>query len=64
MQLDIYNVLGQRVVELVNRHHEGGIYSARWDGRDRIGRVVASGVYFARLIVQDEVRMKKMLLLK
>ena len=64
VHLDIFNILGQRVIELVNTHHEGGIYSARWDGRDHFGRVVASGVYFSRLEIKGEIRVKKMLLLK
>ena len=64
VRLDIYNALGQRVVRLVGDRHEGGIYSVRWDGKDRLGRAVASGIYIVRMAVGAAVRVEKMLLLK
>ena len=64
MRLDVYNTLGQRVIRLVDKHHEGGFYSVRWDGRDRLGRVVASGIYFARMQAAGETLVRKMVLLK
>ncbi len=39
-----------------------GYYEAFWDGRDREGRLSASGPYFVELRVGDEARVRKILL--
>jgi hypothetical protein len=64
VRLDIYNVLGQRIIRLVNRDQEGGMYTTHWDGKDRHDRIVATGIYFIRLQVKNRVLVGKMLLLK
>ncbi len=35
-----------------------------WDGRDDRGATVASGLYFARLVADDEVRHGKIVVLR
>ncbi len=62
--LDVYNVMGQRVVRLVDEYIEAGAHTVRWNGRDRHGVAVASGIYFYRLQANDFVESKKMILLK
>ena len=47
--LKIYNLLGQKVRTLVDKHQEPGYYEARWDGKDGQGKDVASGVYFYKI---------------
>ena len=50
--LRIFNASGRLARTLVSIEGlPAGRYHARWDGRDDAGRVAASGVYFARLIV-------------
>ncbi len=49
VRLDIYDVQGRLVRTLVDGIRPAGMGEARWDGRDRTGRGVASGTYFARL---------------
>ncbi|HFE64999.1 MAG TPA: T9SS type A sorting domain-containing protein [Caldithrix sp.] len=51
VQLEIYNLLGQRVRTLVSGQKPAGEHQVSWDGRDYAGREVASGVYFYRLSV-------------
>jgi len=63
-RLVIFNVLGQRVRSLVNRHYSPGDHAVLWDGRDAQGRPVASGAYFYRLDIGDQTATRKMLLLK
>ncbi|MBD3331278.1 T9SS type A sorting domain-containing protein, partial [candidate division GN15 bacterium] len=63
-QLVIYNVLGQRVAELVDDELEAGAHEVVWDGRDRSGATVASGVYFYRLESGVKACSRKMMLLK
>jgi hypothetical protein len=62
--IDIYNVSGARVRTLVQRAHDPGVYTARWNGTDDEGRHVASGVYFYQLRTPGFVDSKKLLLLK
>jgi hypothetical protein len=48
VSLVIYDVLGRKVVELVNSVKEAGYHSATWNAGN-----VASGVYFARFTATD-----------
>lgn len=64
VELVIYNVAGQIIRVLENTDKPGGIHRVTWDGRDRSGRQVASGVYFYRLVAGDFVQTKKMVLLR
>jgi len=64
VRLTVYNILGQCVVELVNKNQTAGEYSITWDGRNESGAETASGVYFYRLVAGDFTSVKKMLLVK
>ncbi|TET94788.1 MAG: T9SS type A sorting domain-containing protein, partial [Candidatus Zixiibacteriota bacterium] len=62
--LSIYNILGQRVKTLVDEVQIPSTHVVSWNGTDRFGRRVASGVYFYRLERGDDSETKKMVLLK
>ena len=62
--LAIYDVSGRRVAVLADGHHSAGSFEKRWDGRDADGRIVPSGVYFAKLEVADFQATRKLLLVK
>jgi hypothetical protein len=62
--LDVFDVQGRRVATLVSEELQAGLKHIDWDGRDRTGSEVASGVYFYRLQVNDFSSTRKMLLLK
>jgi len=47
--LQIFNILGQRVVTLLEEPLGAGRYQITWDGTDRAGNRAASGIYFCRL---------------
>ena len=49
VRLSIHDVRGRLVRTLVDSRCCAGRHEASWDGRDRDGRTVASGVYLARL---------------
>ena len=49
VQLEVFNVLGQRVATLVNEERPAGFHAARWDATDAAGQAVAAGVYIYRL---------------
>jgi len=64
VRLDVYDIAGRRVRTLVAETMGPGTHEVRWDGVDATGRRVASGVYFARLQVAEQVRSLKMTLAK
>jgi len=64
VKLEVFNILGQKVVTLVDNNMAAGNYSLLWDGRSGQHNSVASGVYFYRLTTERFIQSKKMLLLK
>ncbi len=65
VNLKIFNVLGQEVISLVNsKAQKEGSHSIVWNGTDKNGTQVGSGVYFYRIEAGEFVRTKKMLLLR
>lgn len=53
IKIDIYNVLGQKVVNLVNDEFAAGQYSINWDGRNNYGTQANSGIYFIQMKAAD-----------
>jgi len=49
IQVGIYNLLGQEIRSLVIGEHQPGFYTTMWDGLDRNGVRVESGVYLYRM---------------
>lgn len=65
VKLEVYNLLGQRVITLVDKDFAGpGKYRVEWNGRNSAGRLVSSGVYYYRLKAESVVLTKKLLFLK
>ena len=64
VKLVVYNVLGQVVRVLVDDVHDAGFYTVVWDGKDNMGRGVASGVYGYRMTSGDFTYWRKMVFLK
>lgn len=64
VRADVYNVMGQKVRELVNGELSAGYYSLTWDGVNDNGQTMTSGVYFMRVQAGEYNRSIKMLLMK
>jgi len=64
VELTIFNLLGQKVLALVNEEQPAGSYAVRWHGVDKRGNRVPSGVYVYRLLGGGVTRVKKMVLLQ
>jgi PKD repeat protein/putative intracellular protease/amidase len=60
----VFNVLGQEVRTLVNRHHAPGNYRTIWNGRDSAGQEMPSGIYYYQLTTDHFRETKRMLLCK
>jgi len=64
VQIDIYNIRGQRVRSLVNEYMHTGEHKAIWNGKNDNGMPVSSGVYFYRFSSGDYTETRRMLLMK
>ena len=67
--IEIYNILGQQVANLVNKKQPAGYYSVNWEGLNSTGNYVSTGMYFYRMVAQSGdgrlfVKSKKILFLK
>ncbi|MFX3956329.1 FlgD immunoglobulin-like domain containing protein, partial [Streptococcus suis] len=49
VEIDIYNLKGQRVRSFVQSHDAPGYYKITWDGCDGSGRTLSSGVYLYKM---------------
>lgn len=67
--LSIYDMTGQRIRTLSLGFQAAGFYQSRsraayWDGRNELGEVVSSGVYFYQLSTPSDHQMKRMVIVK
>ena len=60
--VNIFGLQGQLVRQLHDGHLDAGEYQRQWDGTDRNGNPLPSGVYLLQLRAEEEVVNKKVLL--
>jgi hypothetical protein len=64
ISLKIYNLLGQEVRTLADEVQEPGSYTVTWNGRDKSGAELPSGVYFYQLKSGTVIETKQMVFQK
>jgi hypothetical protein len=64
VEINVFNLTGQRIKSLVNGNKTAGTHQTKWDGKTDAGIPVASGVYIYRLKMNHEIQSRKMLLLR
>jgi len=64
VKIDVYNVMGQKVAELVDSYFQPGFYTVNWSGINTMGSALSSGMYFYRIQARDFTAVKKLLLVK
>ncbi|MBN1995900.1 aryl-sulfate sulfotransferase [candidate division KSB1 bacterium] len=64
VRLDIYNLLGHHVKNLVDEPKDAGYFAVNWDGTNKAGQSVAAGIYFYRMELDGSHEMKKMVLVR
>ena len=64
LQIDILNPLGQVVKSMWEEYLRPGHHLIPWDGRSHDGRTLASGLYFYRIRLGVEERIRPMVLLR
>ena len=64
VELEIYNIMGQKVRTLVSSSFQAGFHALQWDGANDFGQRVASGIYLYKLQAGSFVQTKRMILMK
>ena len=62
--MQVYNVLGQWVETLVDSRTSAGVHTVTWDGTNRYGDRVGSGVYFVRMEAGSTTETQKVVLVR
>ena len=63
-RVEVFALTGQRVAVLDQGQKQAGRHRLLWDGRDREGRPMASGIYLYRLVTPEDVLSRKLTLLR
>lgn len=64
VQLELYDVRGALVRTLADGMRSSGIYAESWDGRDRNGNTVPSGIYLLRFVAGSQREMRRLVFLR
>ncbi len=64
IKLVIHNILGQEVKTLLNETKDSSRFEVKWNGTNNANSTVASGLYIYRIITNEFIKSKKMLLLR
>lgn len=64
VNISVYNILGQKINELLAGTLQAGRYSLKWDGRDQSGKNVPAGLYIYEINTPNYIESKKMMYLK
>jgi flagellar hook assembly protein FlgD len=64
VELEIYNIKGQKVKTLIDEKLPAGNHQVIWNGKDDNSKQAASGIYFYKMKSGNYNETKKMLLLK
>jgi len=64
VRINIYNLKGQLVKQLIDTELPSGKHQIVWNGKDNQGRNVGSGIYLYRMEAKGYTNTKKMMLMK
>jgi len=64
VDLTVYDVSGREVATLAHGRYAPGEHAATWDGRDRSGSPVPSGVYLYRLRTEERTQIQKLVMVR
>lgn len=65
VKINVYNVAGEFVKKIVDEFRNEGRYSSdSWDGRDKQGKIVSSGVYVVTLEAQNFHKTHKVIIIR
>jgi Tol biopolymer transport system component len=62
--INIYNLSGQKINTIIDADYKAGSYQLQWDGKNKEGQNLQSGIYLCQLKTPDGVDVKKMMLIR
>jgi len=63
VDLNIYDSMGRVLNTLVNKEQKAGIYTVKWNGKNKLNNILPNGIYFCNLRAEDFEANKKIVLL-
>ncbi|RMI00301.1 MAG: T9SS C-terminal target domain-containing protein [Calditrichaeota bacterium] len=64
LRLEVFDLHGRRVATLLDGNYAPGSYAVIWDATDARGQPVASGLYIYRMVTENFVQSRRMLLVR
>jgi len=64
VRLTVYNILGERIITLLDEWKAPGSYQVCWNGNDQTGLVVPSGIYILRITAAGLHQTQKLILMR
>ena len=64
VELNVFDMRGRLIKNLVNQNQSVGRYNVIWNGSDNLGNIVSAGVYIYKLNAGVEIFSRKMVLMK
>ena len=64
VNIEVYNLHGQKVRTLLNNRKPAGFHVVRFDGRNKNGKKLSSGIYFYRIKTDHFVQSRKLTILR
>ena len=64
VNISIFNLVGQKVVTLVNQNMDPGVYDVKWNGTNERGALLPTGMYFYEMRTPGYHSVKKLVLVK
>ncbi len=62
--LSVYNLVGERIITLVNQVQAAGTHAITWDGSDAQGQALSSGIYLYKIEAGTFAQTRKLTLVK
>jgi hypothetical protein len=63
VQLAIFNIMGQKICQLIDGYQNEGFHKIKWNGTDDSGKRVSAGVYLYQLKMGNQTAIRRMLML-
>jgi len=63
-EIDIYNILGQKIKTITTNRFIAGIYQFHWDGLDEYGFQISSGIYLIQTVTNKTTSTYKVIYIK
>lgn len=64
IKLNVFDILGNKISELMNGDFYSGEYEITWNAKDEVTKSISTGVYFIRLVFNEKVKTIKAIYLK